>query len=179
MNCNLCAEFKNLNGRQLILWERPKATGAVIATIVAVLMLFGYFEYTLITFLCRALQLALVTVGVLVYQKWIVLSVDDVKKMTRTVISDTEPFVITAVEQLHRVVTWEEPMLSLRVFVVSLVLAFLGNVLSDLTLLLVATVFVFGVPVAYTKNKSVIDPYLSKANKLVDEQVNKLKPKTA
>jgi hypothetical protein len=177
--CSLCSEFKGLTARQLVLWERPRATGTVVGSILLMALVFGIFEYTLVTFLCRALEATFAVVGVLVYQKWIDISVDDVKKRTRQCISDMEPHVITVIEQLFRIITWEDTFFSLKVFLASLAVAFFGNVLSDLVFLLVVTLLVFAVPVAYVHNKSLVDPQLQRASQLVNQYINAKKPKTA
>jgi hypothetical protein len=179
MACTLCADFKGLSFRQLVLWERPRATGVVVGGILTTAVFFGIFEYTLVTFLCRLLEVAFAVIGVMVYQKWIDVSVEDVKRHTRALISDVEPHVITVIEQLFRIITWEDTFFSLKVFLASLAVAFFGNVFSDLVFVLVATLLVFAVPVAYTNNKALVDPQLQRASQLVNQYINTKKPKTA
>lgn len=175
----ICADFKGLSFRQLVLWERPRATGTVVGSILLTAIFFGVFEYTLVTFLCRLLEVAFAAIGVMVYQKWLVISVEDVKKQTRALISDVEPHVITVIEQLFRIITWEDTFFSLKVFLLSFAVAFFGNVFSDLVFVLVATLLVFVLPVAYTNNKSIVDPQLQRASQLVNQYINTKKPKTA
>lgn len=177
--CSICQDLKSISFKQLVLWEKPRATGAVVGGIVTLLMIFGFFEYTLVTFVCRVLELCLAVVGVMVSQKWIDVTADDVKKRVRVLISDVEPFVVSGIEQLFRVITWEDKIFSLKVFLASFVAALLGNILSDLVFVMMATVVVFVVPAAYVHNKSVIDPQLQRASKTLDQYVSSIKPKTA
>lgn len=179
MLCSLCTDFKGLSLRQLILWERPRATGTVVGSILATALVFGIFQYTMVTFLCRILEITFAVVGVMAYQKWIDVNVEDIKKRTRGFISDMEPHVITVIEQLFRIITWEDTFFSLKVFLVSFAVAFFGNVFSDLVFMLVATLLVFAVPVAYVNNKSLVDPQLQRASQLVNQYINTKKPKTA
>lgn len=176
--CQLCEAFRNLTLQQLVMWERPCVTGGVVGVIAAMLVCFGYFEYTLITFMCRLLEAVFVAVGVAVYQKWVDISADEVKRRVRLLISEAEPYVISGVEQLFRIVSWEDPIFSLKVFIASFFLSFVGNVFSDLCFVLVATICVFVIPVGYTLNKGYIDPQIGRASQVFTGLINNIKLKS-
>lgn len=153
-------DFDGLTGKQLILWERPRATAAVVAALVTVVLIFGVMQYTILTFLCRLAQLAIVAYGGLVYLQKSAMPRKAITDQAKALVDRMVPYLIRLADFAALVVSWEDPTLSRNVLIATLVGGVLGNMFSDLTVLAIVGATVFAGPVGYLRNKDQIDPML-------------------
>ena len=183
MTCSVCSQLKDVTGSQLILWEKPTASGVVLAGLLSIIVIFGFFEYTIVTFLCRVVQLMFVVVGGLVYLHMFPSS-DDIKTCISNSLDKVQPSIAKGLDALFRLLAWEDVKFSAMVLVGTIFFALLGNLFSDLWLLFLGTVALFTLPIGYTKNKVQIDSILlnisalKELNRIVDKILNSNKVKT-
>lgn len=160
---SLATDFAEMTVKDLVLWTRPRATGIIVASLFAVLVVFGYLQYTVLTFVCRVLQVAMIVYGGLHYTQKAPIPVQDLPKKAEEILRRCVQPLVRLVEFLALVISWEDQALSRNVLVASVVVGFLGNTFSDLAMLLLITIAVFAGPIVYAKNKDAIDPLLNSA----------------
>ena len=170
----VCSAFDGITAKQLVMWERPVASGAVIGGVLSTIFLFGYMEFTFATLLCRVMQLLLVAVGAASYMKKLTLTGEDISAAVQKGMEGMVKPVSKIADATFKVLAWEDGNKSIKVLVASILLGFFGNCISDLTLLFIVTVAVFTVPLGYTKNQAAIDPLLNKAIAQVNEAIQKV-----
>jgi len=171
------AELKSVSFQEAILWEKPRASGIIVGSVLLMALVFGVFEYTILTFVCRMAQLALLIGGTGMYFGYVTLDPVAIKSHIRTAISDAEPIIIAAVEAVARILTWENRRVSSYIFGGSFVVAALGNIFSDLTMVLLVTIGLFVIPPLYTQNRSIIDPNVKLVSDSIKSYVNSIKTK--
>lgn len=175
MSCAVCALFDGVTFRQLTLWERPAATGVVVGSVAATLVLLGYFEYTLVTLACRALQLAAAAwFAAVQLGRAPTVKGDEIASTVSGALTRAEPLVTAALTAIYELVSWQDTRKSAKAFAASLFLAAIGNAFSDLTLLFLVTVATFGWPPVYAKNKPAIDQAATKAIKKINETIDRV-----
>lgn len=165
--------FQNINFTDIVMWKDPKQTAPILAGIMLIIFVFGFMEYTIVTFLCRVAQIFFVSYWVLSYTGRVpATGSDEMQVMIRDTVAALEPVAISVLDRLFRVLAWENPFLTLKCIFFSIFLGMLGNVFSDVTLMFLATVVVFIGPLAYSHNKAIVDPVASqlnaRANRVVD-----------
>jgi len=183
MTATVKAAFKDITAAQLVMWERPIASGTTLAAILASVFFLSYADYTLTTAICRIVQILFVVGGALI--RVIAISANDRNhiRALKNWWSDIGPLAILAfsptvvrgVEAFFSLIIWEDAVASLKVFGATIILAFAGNIFSDLQLLTIATILAFSVPIVYTKNQAKIDPLLKQVTDQVNDVLAKVK----
>ena len=138
--------FNGLTPRQLVMWERPAASGVVCGGVVAFVLLIGVFDYTLVTLLCRIAQLAILAGIVMKYLGKLPEKSCNPSECITQMGTSIEPIISSSLSFAFKVLTWENTLVSGKVLLASIVVAMLGNWFSDITLLFLVTVGVFTVP---------------------------------
>ncbi len=131
---------------QVLAWEKPYASGAVLSCILALVLVFGVLEYTVLTFVCRLLQFLFAVVGGLTSMKKMTVTSDDVKITVSNGLTKLQPSIVSAIDCLYRIVTWENVSISGYVFAGCLLVSFLSCFLSDLTIIVLVTFVSFTAP---------------------------------
>lgn len=167
----LFAELKELTVNDLVMWKNQRATGFVVGSIALFLVVFGLLEYTIVTFTCRVLQISMIAYGVALKLDRVHIKPDDVVDLVTKGIDNAKPYVTRGIAALTRVLMWEDSGMSVRVLGVSVLVAMVGNIFSDLTLIFLITLGVFAGPTLYMNNKEKIDEQLSHIKGHVDSAV--------
>jgi hypothetical protein len=173
------AEFRELTWHDLVMWKKPRATGVVVATIALFLIVFGWLEYTIVTFTCRVLQLSMIAYGVALKLDKPVLSATDVVEGLFRAVDRSKPYIKTGLTTLTKVVMWEEDAPSTKVLGVSILVAMVGNLFSDLTLVLLITVGIFAGPKLYVQNKEKIDAQLGELKRHAEQTLQSVPSSSA
>ena len=154
--------FKGATPEDILYWRRPQATGLIVGSITVVLFLFGWLQYSWLTFACRAAQVLLALFGLVAKVSTTPPSPDDIALQVGKLFDTLHPYLVNGARFVAKVLLWEDPKLSCEALFASLVLAFLGNLFSDLTVVFLLTVALFAGPKVYEQNKEVIDDHLNK-----------------
>lgn len=164
MLSSITAEFNGITPKALVMWERPKASGAVISAVFLVWLVFGWMEYTLLAATCRVAQLSIASIGAMIYLGRLDAAAlqSDVNARVERALDAAKPQLTKAIEVSLRVASWEQPQLTMKVFGASIAISVLGGLFDVLTLLMLATAIIFSAPLGYEKNKAVIDPQVAK-----------------
>ena len=155
-----------------MLWKNPKATGVVVGAIGVFLFVFGWLEYSIVTFACRLLQIAMIAYGIALKLDRAHLKADDVVEGFTSFLEKVKPHLVRVISFLTRVIMWEDASLSTRVLAGSIGVAMIGNMFSDLTLIFLLSVGVFAGPTLYYNHKEQIDAQLANAKKQLDHAVS-------
>ncbi|GBC01360.1 hypothetical protein RclHR1_04160007 [Rhizophagus clarus] len=182
---NIENPFKNLTPRvtQLVYWENPIHSGALLAVSLSFLIFTAY--YSLFNTFCA---LAVILMGanwiyvmgrkqlqslinqkpvnphehLLVNEPWYI-ERDDVEKYLDTTI-DTVNYVLLEVQ---KIVLVDDPMRTIRHVIMFYVLWTLGTWISFRTLFGIGLILSFSTPIAYEKNKELVDEKLYQSNKFL------------
>ncbi|PBJ80868.1 reticulon domain protein [Trypanosoma cruzi cruzi] len=173
----IISESRGMSLWDMLAWHRPKVTGVLLGTVLSVLTFFCLMKYTMVTFLCRILQLVLLA-GVLLgfTNRWHLTS-DDIHEAVNRLVDCATPRLVTALESMHQLVTWRDYRRSGLVTLVSFVVALLGNLVSDAAFLTFFLLLAFTVPAVYEKKKDLIDQWISAATAQVEKYMGKIKTK--
>jgi len=181
---NIENPFKNLTFKatQLVYWENPAQSGALLAAGLSFLIFTAY--YSLFNTFC-ALAVTLMGANwvyvmgrkqfeslfnqkpvnphehLLVNKPWYI-EREDVEKYLDSII-DTANFVLL---EAQRIVLVDDPMRTIRHVVMFYILWTLGTWISLRTLFGIGLVLSFSTPIAYQKNKTLVDEKLHQSNKL-------------
>ena len=166
--------FKGANAKDILTWVRPVASGIIVANITLLLFIFGYCEYTLITFVCRLIQVGLAVIGGLVVLGQISLNSEDVRSLLNNSINLVEPYAATAMDSGFRILAWTDVTVSITVLIATIVLGFLNAYIPDSALILMMTIVAFGGTPLYFKHQKEIDPHVAKIRKAMDDALDKL-----
>ncbi len=150
------------------MWNKPKATGAVVGSLASVLLIFGWLDYSVVTLVCRVLQFLMVGYGVALKLDKPVLTSDDVVAHTTKAVEQATPYLTKFIAAVARVVMWEDAWWSLKVLGASMGVAAVGNVFSDLTLIFIISVAIFVLPKTYASHKEACDGALGSLKTKVD-----------
>jgi hypothetical protein len=169
----ILAELRELTFTDLVLWKNEKATGAVVGTIALFLFLFGWMEYTILTFACRVLQIAMVAYGAaLKLDRGPVPKPDEVVEYVSAGIEHAKPHVVRFVAAATRILMWEDTYASLRVLAISIFVGMVGNLFSGLATVFLLTVIVFAGPKIYQQHKERIDAQIGQARSYVSDAMS-------
>lgn len=173
-DCKICAQFSGLTAKELFSWTRPAATGIVVSIIAALLLIFSYFEYTIVLFACRLLQVGFAVLGGLVYSKQYTISAEDVRDGVSVFADNFKPILVNTCDGIFRLLAWEQPGYSAPLLIGSVVLAFLSTYLEDAFLILVVTILAFGGTPLYNKYHAQIDPHVEKLGKQTKKLISQI-----
>jgi hypothetical protein len=164
--------FDGLTARDVVMWTKPQATGTIVGGAALVLLIFGWFEYTWLTLLCRFAQLALVGYGLAARFGLGVPTAEELTRLVSQALDTLHPIAVRGAGFAAKILTWEDNALSLKALFASFVLAVMGNLFSDMALLFLATVAVFAGPTVYVNNQKVIDQQLATLKTQTDKVFN-------
>lgn len=173
-DCKLCAQFQGLSAKELFAWTRPTASAIVVGTIAAFLVIFTVFEYSLVLFICRLLQLGFVVAGGLIFSKKLTFTAEDARSSVATCLESFKPIAVNATDRLFRLIAWEEPAESFPLFIGTIVVAFLSAYLEDAFIIAVLTVGAFAGTPLYIKYQKQIDPHAEKLAKEVRKLISQI-----
>ncbi|CCW61585.1 unnamed protein product [Phytomonas sp. EM1] len=168
--------FKDATVYEIIAWHRPVASAVVLGSILSFWLLFVYWQYTILTFLCRCIQLVFLLGAAATATKSNVVYSDLTGKMDAAYES-IRPCAAKILGIFVDVVIWRDVMFSAKVFGASLVMAYIGNYICDSTFILLVTIISFSGPVLYEKNKPLIHDQLRVANRYVNQYIGVLRTK--
>lgn len=161
-DCKICAQFDGITAKELFSWTRPTATGIVVGFIAALLLIFSYFEYTIVLFACRLLQVGFAVLGGLIYTKQYTITSESVRDGVSTFADNFKPILVNTCDAIFRLLAWEQPGYSAPLLIGTVVVAFLSTYLEDSFLILVITILAFGGTPLYIKYQKQIDPHAEK-----------------
>jgi uncharacterized membrane protein len=162
----IVTDLEHASLRQLVMWEKPYAAGAIVATVVSTVFFFSWLDYTLLTLLCRLIQVSMAVLGLSRYIGYLSPSFD-FSTFVNNAIEQSKPKIINIASELYKILCWHDQALSLSVLLAATVIAMLGEYLPFTWVLLLATALAFTLPIYYTKNQKVIDGYVSQAKTTV------------
>ena len=163
--------FQGITLKSLLMWEKPKESLAIAGTLLGFIVVFGIMEYTMLTFICRLLQLIFIAFAGANYLGKPLATSQEIVQYAQLLHEMFLPLVWETVDFLARIITWENRSTTTEVFIGTIILAALGNFFSDLTLVFLVTLAFFVVPVLYMKNKAVVDGHLETAKEFFDRLI--------
>ena len=161
--------FRGATPEDILLWRRPQATGLIVGVVALVLFLFGWLQYTWLTFACRALQVLLALFGLLTKLSSSPPTPDDIAAQAGKLVGALHPYFVAGAKFIAKILLWEDTKMSSEALFASLILAFLGNLFSDLTVVFLLAVLLFAGPKVYEQNKEAIDEQLAKLKSHADD----------
>ncbi|KAH9579836.1 Reticulon [Trypanosoma melophagium] len=164
-------ECRGMSLWDVLAWHRPKVTGALLGSTLLFIAFFGMMGYTVVTFVCRLLQLFLAAGMVASVTKRCTLTSDDIQRAVDRV----APRVATALEKLHGLIMWRDTRASTAFAVLTVVAASLGNMMSDAAFAAFVVVLAFTLPAVYEQKKDTIDRMVAKAQGHVEKYIGKIK----
>ena len=167
-------QFKGTTGEELVLWKKPLVSGVVLGLVFFVYLLLGYLEYSFVTLSCRFLQLGIVIVGLLKKTAGVQIDPEGIAGYAGQFLDSIHPHVVKGSELVGKVITWEDPKVSLQALVASILCAMLGNMFGDILLAFLIVLLIFTVPKAYKSNQKLIDDKVEIAKKKADELLEKV-----
>lgn len=171
MVCCFTNECRGMSLWDVLAWHRPKVTGVLLGSTLLFVTFLCMMGYTVVTFVCRVLQLTLAAGLVASVTKRCTLTSDDIQRAVDCV----APRVAAALEKLHEIVMWRDTRTSAAVAVASVVVACLGNMMSDATVVVCAIVLAFSLPAVYERKKDPIDRVIAQAQVYVEKYIGKIK----
>lgn len=171
-------QFKGASTRDILAWHRPVASGVIAGSLFAFWFVYVYFHYTFTTYASRIATIAFIAGGAAAVTKRIsAQSPEQVSAHMDRTYESIRPHVTKAVDAAVALMTWRDFAASAKAFVALIVLAFLGNWMSDTTLILIAMIVAFSAPVVYEKKQKEIDNAVHKAQAMADKYLAMLKTK--
>ncbi|KAG5498018.1 hypothetical protein GH5_02815 [Leishmania sp. Ghana 2012 LV757] len=169
-------EFRGLTVKDAVTWHRPVASGVIFSLLFSIWAVFVFAEYTLTTFLSRIVTILFILgAAAAVTKRTVVASPEDVAASMDRAYEFVRPYVTKSVDWMVSLVTWRDYAVSAKFFLATFVTAFLGNWMSDTTLLLVVLLVSFTAPVAYEKKQKEIECVLMKAHAYADKYLGMIK----
>jgi hypothetical protein len=154
--------------KSLLMWDDPIKSGLVAGTAFLTLFFFGIMNYTILTFVCRAAQAVMIVFSVAAYLGKPMATSEQIVAKAKELHEAYLPSLLQCVDAAARIVTWENRTTTMEVMVASLLLAMLGNVFSDLTLIFLITLAFFVVPTLYVHNRALVDGQLDQIKQILD-----------
>ncbi|CBZ28934.1 reticulon domain protein, 22 kDa potentially aggravating protein (paple22) [Leishmania mexicana MHOM/GT/2001/U1103] len=172
----IAKEFTGLTLRDVVTWNRPVASSVIFCFFFTMWAIFVFAEYTLTTFVSRIVSILLIAgAAAAVTKRTIVTSPDDVTASMDRAYESVRPCVTKLVDCTISLLTWRDYVASAKFFMGTLVMAFLGNWMSDTTLMLVILIVAFTAPVAYQKKQKEIEHAMKQVRAYIDKWLGMLK----
>ncbi|GET90863.1 reticulon domain protein, 22 kDa potentially aggravating protein [Leishmania tarentolae] len=172
----IAKEFKGLTAKDVVAWHRPVASGIIFSLFFITWSIFVFAEYTLTTFVSRIVSLFLIAgAAAAVTKRTMVASPEDVTASMDRVYESLRPCVTKLVDCTISLLTWRDYAATAKFFVATLVMAVLGNWMSDTTLALVTLIVAFTAPVAYEKKQKEIEHVLQQVRVYTDKYLGMIK----
>ncbi|XP_036403780.1 reticulon-3 isoform X1 [Megalops cyprinoides] len=188
----LAAILTHLSVKELVHWRDPKKSGVVFGTSLLLLLSLAAFSvisvvsYLLLALLC-------VTISFRIY-KSVIQAVQKSNEghpfkelMEKDVSVPPETFrkhvdaclshVNRALKHMSRLFLVEDLVDSLKLAVLMWLMTYVGAVFNGITILILADILLFTVPLVYEKNKTQIDHYVEVAHTQINTMISKLQEK--
>ena len=136
--------------------------------------LFGPLEYTFLTLASRMLQVSFAVIGGLSSMKKLTVTADDVKTAVSNALTRAQPAIVSAVDKVFRILTWEDTTLSAKVFGGCLAVSFVSSFLSDFTIVVISTGIAFSVPFLLQNHQKDLAPLVDRAKQAFDGLLSQL-----
>ncbi|CAG9578492.1 reticulon domain protein, 22 kDa potentially aggravating protein (paple22) [Leishmania major strain Friedlin] len=172
----IAKEFKGLTTKDIVTWHRPIASAIIFSSFFTIWAIFVFAEYTLTTFLSRIVSILLIAgAAAAVTKRTIVTLPKDVTASMDRAYESVRPCVTKLVDSTISLFTWRDYAASAKFFMTTLVMAFLGNWMSDTTLMLVILIVAFTAPVAYEKKQNEIERAVQQVRAYADKYLGMIK----
>ncbi|CAD2218012.1 reticulon domain protein, 22 kDa potentially aggravating protein (paple22) [Angomonas deanei] len=170
-------DVKKMKPYDLFSWKKPAVTGAVLGFILVLWWVFVYYQYTLTTFVSRLVALALLVGAVSAVTNRTVSELSTSQESVDMLYEKVRPYFLRAAEALFNLASWKNPTLSVKVLLTTYLTAFVGNYVSDTTVILLVILAVFGIPPVYEKKKAEADQILKQVQTYTDKYIGMLTTK--
>ncbi|XP_036453625.1 reticulon-3 isoform X2 [Colossoma macropomum] len=177
---------------ELVHWRDPKKTGVVFGTSLLLLLSLAAFSvisvisYLLLALLCVTITFRIYKSVIQAVQKsseghpFKALMEKDVSVPPETFRKHVDvclTYINRALKQMSRLFLVEDLVDSLKLAVVMWLLTYVGAVFNGITILILADILIFSVPLLYEKNKTQIDHYIEIARTQFNTTIAKLQEK--
>ncbi|XP_036453626.1 reticulon-3 isoform X3 [Colossoma macropomum] len=188
----LAAILTHLSVYELVHWRDPKKTGVVFGTSLLLLLSLAAFSvisvisYLLLALLCVTITFRIYKSVIQAVQKsseghpFKALMEKDVSVPPETFRKHVDvclTYINRALKQMSRLFLVEDLVDSLKLAVVMWLLTYVGAVFNGITILILADILIFSVPLLYEKNKTQIDHYIEIARTQFNTTIAKLQEK--
>ncbi|KAG9346642.1 hypothetical protein JZ751_006953, partial [Albula glossodonta] len=188
----LAAILTHLSVRELVYWRDPKKSGVVFGTSLLLLLSLAAFSvisvvsYLLLALLCVTITFRIYKSVIQAVQKsneghpFKELMEKDVSVPPETFRKHVDvclSYVNRALKQMSRLFLVEDLVDSLKLAVLMWLMTYVGAVFNGITILILADILLFSLPLVYEKNKTQIDHYLEIAQTQFNSIVSKLQEK--
>ncbi|KEG12877.1 reticulon domain protein [Trypanosoma grayi] len=170
-------ECKDMSLWDVLAWHRPQVTGVLLGSTLSIILFYCFMEYTMVTFLCRILQVTLLVGVLLGFTKRCSFTQDDIHGAVDRFVDCATPRAVAALQHAYQLATWHDYRASGQVLGLSIVAGFLGNMLSDGTLVVMVVVLAFSLPAVYEKKKDMIDAWVAEAEAFIEKYVGTIRTK--
>lgn len=169
-------QFTGLTAKDVVTWHRPIASGVILSSLFTIWAVFVFAQYTVTTFASRIASIIFIAgAAAAVTKRTFIRFPEDVSASMDRTYESVRPYVTKSVDAIVSIITWRDYTESAKVFVATFVTAFLGNWMSDTTLMLVVLIITFTAPVAYEKKQKEIDHAIEQVRSHVDKYLRMLK----
>ncbi|KAJ8405367.1 hypothetical protein AAFF_G00318400 [Aldrovandia affinis] len=188
----LAAILTHLSVRELVYWRDPKKSGVVFGTSLVLLLSLAAFSvisvvsYLLLALLCVTITFRIYKSVIQAVQKssnghpFKDLMEKDVSVPPETFRKHVDvclSYINRALKQLSRLFLVEDLVDSLKLAVLMWLMTYVGAVFNGITILILADILLFSMPLVYEKNKTQIDHYLEIAHTQFNTIISKLHEK--
>jgi hypothetical protein len=176
--------LSELSLRDIFLWRNILVSLTVLFITMAFVTLIKSKGYTFVTLIGRIVQLqVLAFLGYALYLHYIKkeapgsIGIFNCQLTEEALKPYSAAFVVNfndCIKKFGELVSWVEPLTTLKYLAAVQFVCFLGNRISGLTIFTYVLIYLFSVPVVYEWKKTEIDVVLEKISKIVNEQVGKI-----
>uniref|UniRef100_A0AAY4A3M1 Reticulon n=1 Tax=Denticeps clupeoides TaxID=299321 RepID=A0AAY4A3M1_9TELE len=188
----LAAVLTHLSAKELVYWRDPKKSGVVFGVSMLLLLSLATFSvisvasYVLLALLCVTISFRIYKSVIQAVQKsneghpFKALMEKDVSVPPETFRKHVDvclTYINRGLKYMSRLFLVEDLVDSLKLAVVMWLLTYVGAVFNGITILILADILLFTVPLGYEKNKTQIDHYIDIARTQINTTVAKLQEK--
>lgn len=153
-------------------WDDPKVTLLVAAANFVSMFFIGILEYSLLTFICRILQIGVaVTFFASQFDRLPAVDSAGISRAVANALNLIEPKIVALLHQLVDIAAWRDPKRTLVALACSMLVAFFGSLLGDLGVWFLGSVLFFTVPPYYVTHKAECDRLLSDVIAVVKRKI--------
>ncbi|XP_076145588.1 reticulon-3 isoform X3 [Alosa pseudoharengus] len=188
----LAAILTHLSVKDLVYWRDPKKSGVVFGVSMLLLLSLAAFSivsvvsYILLALLCVTISFRIYKSVVQAVQKsgdghpfkaFMEKDVSVPPETFRKHVDQCLTYVNRALKQMSRLFLVEDLVDSLKLAVAMWLLTYVGAVFNGITILILADILIFTLPLVYEKNKTQIDKYVDIARTQINTTMAKLQEK--
>lgn len=156
----------------VLAWRRPVLSGISMVALLALWVTFVLCRYTLTTFVSRIASLVFLVGAVGAITKRFELSPEDLSASLDRMYENLRPIMTRMADYLVHMITWRDFQASTRMFILTFVGAFVGNYMSDSTIVLFCIILAYTLPAVYERYHSEIDGAVNRVMHMTDQYVN-------